>query len=408
MTTCFLFIVSPEIRAFSLEEFLNAVRSTHPAIHEAQLDAKAAKYQSRIDGWLPDPMVGLEFDEVPLKDPGLRQADMTNYKVSQEIPFPGKLISKGKAAKNEYRSKNAMATQAERETLFEAKKTYYSLYAIREKLKNQKALIAAYETLSKALDQRYDAGFAELQSMSSPLADVKMVGMKKAEMEADLFDLQHQEHSLISKINLMRGVDAMTSIDGLTTPKIKKISLSEMELETKFEKQNATLESLQWMIEKYKSDLSAAKLSLVPDMQTEFAYKQRSDLDNAYSVGMNLSIPLWLNRHSAEISQAKANVAKAKAEKEKQGLELKTELHYLAHHAIEHQKIVSKYRDEIVPLGKAAFQTAQEKFEAKLTNASPVMARKISYLEAQNMYLEALQDYLIEYAFLEMLVGEEL
>ena len=85
-------LASGNAQAITLDEVVAQVVATHPAIRRAQWDAQEARAR-RGEAWLPDPKVGIEYEQMPRGNVGLKNADMVNYSVSQEIPFPGALIS---------------------------------------------------------------------------------------------------------------------------------------------------------------------------------------------------------------------------------------------------------------------------------------------------------------------------
>src|SRR3990167_9563282 len=91
--------ISSQSKAITLEEIIGEVVSVHPQIKEAQWDANASRQDKKMEAWLEDPMGMVEFEEVPFRKKSLGNAGMTNFSVSQEIPFLGTLITKAGAAK---------------------------------------------------------------------------------------------------------------------------------------------------------------------------------------------------------------------------------------------------------------------------------------------------------------------
>src|SRR3990167_2166144 len=94
-----------------------------------------------------DPMVGISFEEVPLSDPSLGNADMTSYSVSQEIPFPSVIATRSSAMGKEVKSKQALLKGAEQEKIYEAKKTYFELLAAQNRLRAKKEVLSSYNQI---------------------------------------------------------------------------------------------------------------------------------------------------------------------------------------------------------------------------------------------------------------------
>lgn len=417
-----LLALSPDLLSggMTLQEVVSTVVQNHPAIHTARYDAEAARQEKKMESWLMDPMVGVQFEEVPLNSSSPGNADMTSYFVSQKIPFPSKLITKNKAKEAEYQAKKVMITAAEREKIFEAKKTFFEIIANQNRLKDQQTILNAYKQIIGSLEKTYETmtppkspspemgtGREMPLSMSSPFSDVLMARMKKAESEAVLLDLKHQKEAYEAKLNILMGREPHAPLQ-LVSPKIKKLSADMKTLEEKTLRQNSDLTSMQWMVKAAKKETSLAYQSLIPDFEPEFMYQRRQNMDNAYTLGVSLNFPLWINTKQAQIKKSKAEQKKMESELENETRKMKTELHYLIHHAEEHYKIVSKYKNEIVPLARSSFNAARTAYEAGQIASTNLLNSLISFHQASQMYWEMWEDYQMEYAMLEQIVGEEL
>lgn len=391
----------------TLDEVLAKVKSYHPAIQEAQYSAKELRSKKHAESFLSDPKLGIAFDEVPLKDPALKNADKIEYSIAQEIPFPTVLTTKNRALDAAYQAGKSLATGAEREILLETKKAYFGLVATKNRIINYQTMKNSYDILIKTMAKRYASNTTPQNEMGNGFTDLMTTKMKKAELETTLFDLHHQEESLTVKLNLMMGNEAHTPLN-VSTPPLKQLKIDINSLEEKFKNQNSDLESLKWNITQAKREKSLATQNLIPKLEPEFKYQNLNNRDDSYMLGMNLNVPLWLNRNTAEINAAKMNQKKNEAALANAQLSLSEKLHYLIHHASEHYKIVNKYKHEIIPYGQSALNASKTAFEANLTDTSSVLRQTLSLQEAQNTYWDMWEDYQIEYAELEQLIGEEL
>lgn len=411
----------------TLDKVVAAVLQTHPNIAAAKWDTKAAKHAKHAGAWLEDPSVGVMYEEVPLNSASLGNAGMTDYTVSQEVPFPAVLTTKSKALEARYQAKKAMLTETERAQIFEAKKTYFAIVATTKQIASQQAALNYYSQLLKSLEATYQTRGTTAKSIAnvkdgmgttsipvdagmgggSGLADVFMARMKKAELNTQIHDLHHQHDSLKAKLNLMMGRDPDTKTD-LAMPSIPTLRLDLKTLEAKVLSQNTNLQALDWMVKEAKRESSLAKLSLIPKLTPEFSYNQRQNQDNAYTLGLSLNLPLWLNKNSALIGEAKANHFKAQSQLEAQKLSAKSDLYYLWNHAKWHAQILRQYKGEILPLAKAAVSTDLAAYELGQGAATSSLQKLINYHAANSEYWRMWQDYQTEYALLEQLVGENL
>lgn len=404
------FLVPVSAGAWTLEEIISEVMARHPAIEEAQWDAESARAERRAGSWLADPKVKIEFEEVPLSGKSPGNADMTNYSVSQEIPFPGSLATKSKSLNAEYKARKAMLTGAEREVTFEAKKTFFELAAVQNQLKDKKSIVSFYRQAISALEKQYATGSSVQTSgmKESPFADLLMAKMKKAETETEILDLNHQREAAMAKLNLFMGRDAHAPLPITEIPKTKKLKTDISVLEEKLLSGNSDLSALKWLAEKSKKEASLARQKLIPTVEPEFAYNRRQNRENAYTLGLSFNIPLWLNRNAAEIKASRADYFRSRSEYENERLDLKSELHDIYHHHIEHQKIIEKYRSEILPYARSSAEASLVAFGANLASSTGLLQKLTVYHEASRMYWDMWKDYQIEYALLEQLVGEKL
>lgn len=406
-------------QALTLEEVVAAVKN-HPSIEASRWDAKRVKSEKHATAWLPDPKVGVEIDEVPLRKKSPGNALMTTYSVSQAIPFPGTLVAKSRALDAEYRAKLAMTTQVERDRIFDAKKTYFALIANKSLLAAEQNVInalnqlvtsssSAYATRTETMTQPSDAGMSEAPTpQGSGFGDVLMARMKKAEAQARLHDLHHQEDALKAQLNLLMGRAPDADLGKLKTPPLKRISIPAPVLEQKLIGQNADLKSLNWMTQKAKRDVTAARLEKVPMLEPMVGWEQRQNMENAYMASLNLNLPIWINRNMAETNRAKAEAQRAKMEYQAREREAKSDLYYLYNHALWHRQIVDKYRGEIVPLAQSAVNAGREAYAANLETSSSLLVKIIGLSQAQAMYWNMWMDYQTEFAQLEAMLGEEL
>lgn len=417
-------------QTLTLQEVIEQVKK-HPRIRQAEWEVKEAKAARIAESWLMDPMVGVTLEEIPLNNKSLGNADMTSYSVSQEIPFPTVIATRSSAMGKEVKSKQAMLKGAEQEKIFEAKKTYVELLAAQNRLKAKREVLSSYNQIVAVLTKQYETG-AKVPSQGktpeasmggsmggtittgSPMtenasfSDVAMAKMKKAEVEAEIYDLHHQVEATTSRLNILMGREPDTMIRSLENLPVKSLRVADDQLEQKVFSQNSDLKALDWMVKKSRKEVSLAAQKLIPTVEPMFMYNRRQNMENAYTVGVNMNFPLWFHRNVAEISQAKAASKKMAAELEAQKATALTSLHELIHHAKEHYKIVNKYRGEIVPLARSAFTTALTGYEARMLSSSNLLQKLINYHDASGMYWEMWMDYQMDYAMLEWLVGEEL
>lgn len=412
--TCLAFPMP--VWALTLDEVVSAVTATHPAILQSQRVTEKIAAMKRAEVWPENPRVGVMFEESPVMDFGLGNANMTNYTVSQEIPNPLSLKYKSAAFEQEKIASRHMTTSVTREKVFEAKKIFFELVASQNARAAKIKLVGYYDQIISSLDKSYQSDMSQgaggmpspSQMIGTSWGDVLMAKMKKAEVQAELFDLNHAVNNLTAKLNLVMGRPATQGLGKIVMPRLKSLKLSNAALEAKVEHVNSDLMAADAMVAKSKNEIALTRSDLVPDVMADFAYNRRQNMDNAYSVGFSMSVPLWVNKNASAIKASKSAYLESQYKKQSLTLDLKQQLYFLSEHAREHFKIINTYRGEILPLAESAVNTALAEHQASATTAISVLQKIVSYHEAVGMYWELWSDYNMEFAMLENLIGEDL
>ncbi len=126
LTVCFL--TGREALAVSLEEVLQIALKENPELKAAQSKVAASKSRIKSSASLPDPWVGLEYQNVPKGTNRFQDADMKMYTISQEIPWPGKLSIRAKISRSQTGIIEAEYKAKERDIIAQVKQDYYELY----------------------------------------------------------------------------------------------------------------------------------------------------------------------------------------------------------------------------------------------------------------------------------------
>lgn len=410
-----LFFPTP-VYALSLEEVVDAVTVSHPAIFQSQQSTEKIAAMKRAEVWPESPRIGVMFEESPSNDFSFGNADMTNYTISQDVPSPFSLRYKAEKFKHEKRASQHMTTSVLREKIFEAKKIFFELIANQNARAAKLKLIGYYDQIISSLDKSYQTGQSQdtagmdmtSKAVVTSFGDVLMAKMKKAEVEAELFDLNHKVKNLSAKLNLVMGRSAEQNLGKIISPRLKSLKFSNLALEEKLALANSDLKALAAMEAEAKSEIALTRAELLPSIMTEVTYNQRQNMNDAYSVGFSMSVPLWINKNAASINAAKAGYLEKQYKKQAVEIDLKKELYFLAEHAREHYKIINIYSSQILPLAESAVNTALNDHQASTTTAISVLQKIVNYHEAVGMYWELWADYNVEFAMLENMIGEEL
>jgi outer membrane protein TolC len=88
-------------QVLSLSEVIATTLKDNPQLKAAQQKLKASQSRVKSAYGLPDPWVGLEYQNVPKGTTRFQDADMKMYTISQEIPWPGKLSIRARVGQSQ-------------------------------------------------------------------------------------------------------------------------------------------------------------------------------------------------------------------------------------------------------------------------------------------------------------------
>ena len=169
--------------------------------------ARAAKARIRPSGSLPDPMLTVGVMDLTLPRFAFRESDFTEVDVelSQEVPWPGTLGTRTRAAQAEARQRVAGAAARRREITLRTASLYYRLRyvaAARETLGRQRELLAAAVEISTA---RY-------ASTNAPQSDPLQARVALARLATEAEDFGAQDAELRAELRALRNAPAGDSI----------------------------------------------------------------------------------------------------------------------------------------------------------------------------------------------------
>ncbi|MBI3288087.1 MAG: TolC family protein, partial [Elusimicrobia bacterium] len=111
----------------TLAQVLELARQRNPDIQAARSNWQAAEANVLpAKTWEP-PAIGLEYMGFPRGSANVGGAEEKRYGLSQDIPFPGKLHHKGKAAEHAARLERELYRSTEFEVMARVKAAYYKL-----------------------------------------------------------------------------------------------------------------------------------------------------------------------------------------------------------------------------------------------------------------------------------------
>lgn len=382
----------------------------HPRVRARARDLLGKMKMADFKDWrYPDPKFGIAFSNFPYKKDFRLQKDRTpmtgiEFKLSQPIPFPGKLTTESNIAIAEVRIARLQLAR-EKNTLG---REFISLL-IRHRLQKELLVLSQeiaerVELISASSRSAYAVGkltldrvqFVDISSERFSDRIQKQSGKLNA-IRADYkyFQFKHKSNGKLPDLNQLSSDSnlAMYMDDLLQYFNGKVCDLNKCSIDVALERAG---------VAKQNSLRSRAQLDYLPDTEVFASYRKRERVTNDpvigedfFSFGVSMKIPLWsaLSNHKNVSSRTATRQALKFSEKNVLEKE-RAELASLGQDLITFQKRLLRYNTRLVPRAQSALESLQESYRSGRSDLYDLLgAYEILYsLKSEALRLEADRD----------------
>lgn len=310
-----LFLLSPlsasaqELGA-NLQQLLDAMEQSHPALSAASASREAAAAEIEIAGALPDPQFEASFEDID-RDPGGAFPESLGsifYKVDQTFPLGGKrtlrreIAKAGVAEAATERDQALLDLTAEMQTAFAR---YYLAILVTRTIAQEGAVLRDLAEIAK---QRYTQGLGRQQEAIEAEAELATLDMATADTERDRL-------IAIGRINALLGrpVDAPLAAP-TALPPVPDIATRDIAaLIAEAQGKSPALAARDAAIQGATALNELAQRNWYPDLTVGVSLVDEDRDITGYEARIGFNIPLQWGLRRAEQGQARAKMAEAKA-----------------------------------------------------------------------------------------------
>lgn len=363
-------------------------------------EAEAARIPQKTA--LEDPWIGIEYEQIPRKTTDLDKAPMRMYSISQEIPFPTKIITRTKAQKSSAEAYYQRYKEKERGVISKVKSVFSELFLIYKAIDINQENKALLEQLANTAATRFSLGKASQQ-------DALKAQVEIARIDNELIMLEQKRQVAIARLNILLNRHPQQELE---RPDIKEIVQRLSPIDEYFElakEKRPELSAFRSEIRVAKSMYSLAKQDYLPDFMVEAQQREENSELGGWDLMVKARVPLWfMQKQNFQVKQMREELKMAEAEyKDMENmtlLEVK-EAHSMMEALI---KLAELYKTSFLP-------QAEQTFKASLTGYETGQVDFLNLLDSQRMVLEFKLDYYdvlvnleIAKADLERAVGADL
>lgn len=253
-----------------LHALVGEALKNNPEIAAGQARVTSARHRIPQAKALPDPMVSAGYT-----NEGLSAYTFGNsydaqwaFGVSQTIPFPGKLIHKGKAAEKEMEALGHQFNALRLATAARVKELYFDLFAAHRTLELLKDKTRILEQVEKAALARYAAGMGDQRDAVMAQAEKYMLA-EKAEMVAQRLS------TLEGMLNAVLGRHVKSPLGKPGEPPKTPYGRDLDDLLVKASFDSPEIKARAKKVEKAEAKVSQAKAEFAPDVTLSAGYAQK-------------------------------------------------------------------------------------------------------------------------------------
>ncbi len=375
----------------------------HPDIRTAEKRSESANEKKSLASAMPDPMIGYMVQNVGSPGTwsvGKEEMSMQGVIFSQEIPFPGKLGTRGRAAGMEAERTEDAARETRLRVLAGLRSAYYEYYLAYKTadiLDETKELMKNFQRIAET---RYSTGQGMQQDVLRAQLEVSMLLDKIAEQEQK----KDAQAAVISKL---AGRDPMAPLGRPADLVVTTFDRSQDDMAAMALKHSPFLEGRRRMVDQGKEELSLSKREYLPDMVVSGGWFSRGELPEVWQASVMFRVPLYFWNKSTGVRAANADLRSAEYDYEAARLEVLARVKDLYSSIKTSEHHLHLYEAGIIPQARLALQSATTNYQVGKADFLTLLDSESLLLKYQLMQQEELVNWNKYLSMAGELTGEE-
>ena len=409
------------VYAQTVDSLVNEALRNNRQLKSLEQRVRSAGFKSESVGYLPAPTLGIEFQQVPFKDPNpFNQALSQNLSFSQMFMVGGKLSSMSEAEKQNVPIAQSEYDIVKQKLIAEVKGEYYKIWMNEHHAGLRKDNINILRDLLSSAENSYKVNKASY-------SEVLLLRAELASYETDLNVLNNQAKSEVFTMNNLLGRDISdTNIEVKHEWKIDSLTQSRKELEDILLNNNPSIKKMGSMIRMNELEVYANNKELIPDIMVQgmvmrmprgMILTTKSDpmmmdglgqTEYMYSLMASVTMPFmpWSSgRISSKEEQLQADISGLSLEKKNMQGEMVAQLNS-ALTKLESQREQSRlYETQVLPLYRQAFEAQLSEYRNNRLSINLLLETMRTILNKEEVLAEVKMNYEMTLADIYMMAG---
>lgn len=390
------------------EAYVTLALQRNPSIRAAQRNVQRLAQRIPQATSLDDPMLQL----APVGEQAETAAGQVDLVagVSQKLPFPGKLDTRGRIASQDVAMAAAELEQTKLDVTARTLRAYWSLYAAArdiEVTESSRGLLVQFKQIAEA---KYAAGTAQQQ-------DVLRASVELSNLDRELLTFRQKRSAAEAMLNRMldRRVTAPIPDPPPEDMFAEETTQNLQAVLAAASQSNPALSRLHEQIEQYRQRLKLARLNRWPDLNVGVTYAAvgdglapSSNGDDQLYLNLGINLPIWAGRLEAAEREAHQGIMQSLARLQAEHNRVDFDVREAFDRMQTHEGNVVLLRDRIVPEAKQAVDASLSQYSAGDSDFLSVIDNWRRMLQFEQMLYDQRAMFQQAAADLREAVGEQI
>gem|GEM_PF-3501629 len=369
----------PRIVEKELNQLIHEAIKRNPLFAASREALEAAKARVPQAGMPEDPRVGFRMKDLPTTFSMTREnATEKQAQFAQPYPFPGKLTLRQKIAGESAAQSREQSHAALVSLVTEVRSDFADLFVV------DKDIAVALER-RRRLQDFVDIATSKYKVGSGVQQDVLNADVALARVDSSLIELARKRHSREIQLATLLDRESVT-IEPLGVLPAVSLKRTPAELEQLAVEVNPLVREREAAVRRDELALRLARMAPLPDFSFAAAYGSRIDhpapaaasalnRPDLMTAEIMMTVPLfypWKQRMM--LVEAEANLRRSRAKLEAARRAALDTLHDLLVRLRQHEQVAASFRDEVIPVARAALSASLSAYQVNRVDFLTVLA----------------------------------
>ncbi len=327
-----------------------------------------------------DPMLEYNYDEMRAGVMGYMGKPMRSYAVSQNMPFPTKLLLRGRIAARDAKIAYESLKEKERSVASRTKSAYLELWLAERSIGISEEALVLLEQFASSAAARYSVGKSSQQ-------DALKAQVELAKVKNSTIILNQRREIARARLNILMNQDPRSKIVIEKDLKAQDIKSSLDELSAMASQKRPALRAFKYAVEKGRAAYALAWNEFLPDISAKYEQMIVDGSGDKWSGMIGVSVPIWFwEKQASGVREMRAELEMFKAEyREMENMAL-FEVKDAFARVESFGKLVELFETSFIP-------QAEQALKASLTGYEAGQIDFLNLLDSQRMLLDIKLDY---------------